>query len=54
MREVQEAGGAKPGVKLGEECEEYGQDQRIDQDRILVIHPDWHRRGWSCPNNPTP
>ena len=50
MREVQGVGGLKPG----EECGEYGQDQRIDQDRIRVIRPDWRRRGRSCPNNPTP
>ncbi len=50
MREVQGVGGSKPG----EECVEYGQDQRIDQDRILVIRPDWRRQGRSCTNNPTP
>ncbi len=50
VREVQGMGGLKPE----EECGGYGQDQRIDQDRILVIRPDWCRWGRSCPNNPIP
>ncbi len=32
----------------------YGQDQRIDQDRTLVIRPDCHRRRHHHPNSPTP
>ena len=38
----------------GEMLEGYGQDQRVDQDRTLVIRPGIRHPGRCCPKSPTP